>query len=396
MAKSGQNASLTAQEKRIVKALLNKGWRNQDIHALINHFRPNTVNSGRITGIKKDASQTAASDDEVAFYQLRKRSYDVATGLNQYDNERLVRAREAMILAVQIFNSPALKFKAEVYSVLANIAWTYLLHEYYIRKGISIMNGANSISLSDMLKRSDCPLSEEIKLNLKGVKIIRDKVEHLLLGRADLRWSTLYQACCLNFDKMLCQLFGADLTLSKDLSLALQFAKLSIEQAKELNKYDVPADIAAIDALITEGMSQEQINNTEFQFKVIYTFSSASKGSSHFQFVSPETAEGKEIHNVLSKKVPADELFPHKPGAVISQVAKASGKKFNSADHTRAWNLYKVRPRGNSSKPGGTDKRYCWYNTAHKDYTYSDAWVKFLVGEVSDPQKYAAIQNTKI
>ena len=34
-----------------------------------------------------------------------------------------------MVLAVTIFDRGAYKFKTEVFAVLANIAWTYLLHE---------------------------------------------------------------------------------------------------------------------------------------------------------------------------------------------------------------------------------------------------------------------------
>lgn len=39
-----------------------------------------------------------------------------------------------MILAVQIFNSSAMKFKTEVFGVLANVAWRYLKHDYCLRK----------------------------------------------------------------------------------------------------------------------------------------------------------------------------------------------------------------------------------------------------------------------
>ena len=61
-------------------------------------------------------------------------SYDRQTGLSFFDDERRIRSREAMILAAQIFNSAALDFKEEVFSLLANVAWTYLLHEYYDRR----------------------------------------------------------------------------------------------------------------------------------------------------------------------------------------------------------------------------------------------------------------------
>jgi len=62
--KSGK--SLTDEEKRVVKALLADGKRNQDIHALINHERPNTINFGRIAGVKSNANIQPATPEEVA------------------------------------------------------------------------------------------------------------------------------------------------------------------------------------------------------------------------------------------------------------------------------------------------------------------------------------------
>ncbi|HET7019271.1 MAG TPA: hypothetical protein VFI58_00985 [Xanthobacteraceae bacterium] len=99
-----KEGALTAEEQHIVKALLEEGWRNQDIQALVNLGRNATINSARITGVKHDSDIEPANADEVNFYKTKKRSYDWATGLNLYDDERLIRAREAMILAVQVFN----------------------------------------------------------------------------------------------------------------------------------------------------------------------------------------------------------------------------------------------------------------------------------------------------
>lgn len=70
---------------------------------------------------------TEVTRQSVDYFMLHKRAFDPQTGLNRYDDESLIRAREAMILGVQIFNSAALKFKSEVFCVLSNIAWTYLL-----------------------------------------------------------------------------------------------------------------------------------------------------------------------------------------------------------------------------------------------------------------------------
>lgn len=52
--------------------------------------------------------------------------------------ELAIKAREAMLSAVQIYNNPNIQFKSETFIVLSIIAWTYLLHAYYKEKGIVI------------------------------------------------------------------------------------------------------------------------------------------------------------------------------------------------------------------------------------------------------------------
>jgi hypothetical protein len=176
-----------------------------------------------------------------------------------------------MILAVQVFNSAGLKFKTEVFTMLANVAWTYLMHEYYSRKpAVRIVNEhGQSMALREMIARQDCPLQDGVKKNLNAVKILRDQVEHHLLGKADLKWLGMFQACCLNFHRAMRELFGNKLTLANDLSFALQFATMNLDHVSQINKYELPEHIAAVDALITEGMTAEQINDTNFQFQVV-------------------------------------------------------------------------------------------------------------------------------
>lgn len=302
MASKSKDGGLTSSEKEITKKLLEKKWRNQDIQALINLGRKATVNSGRITGVKKDNSQVAASEADIEKFLRVKHSFDPKTGLNPYYDERLIRAREAMLLAVTAFNNPTLGFKSEVFAVLSNIAWTYLLHEHYVRKDVSIVKpDGYTIALSEMLGRADCPLSAGTRMNLIDIKKLRDKVEHSLLERSDGLWSSLFQANCLNFDNALCELFHPKLTLQGELSFSLQFAKANLEQLKELGKHDIPPAIAALNKEMMDEKSEDQKNDLEYQFSVVYTMVPSSKASAHFQFLSPKSAEGQDISNILVK-----------------------------------------------------------------------------------------------
>jgi hypothetical protein len=152
----------------------------------VNIGRIATINSARITEVKQNSAISPAGDAAVEFYKLEKQSFDPRIALSIFHDERLMRAREAMIVAVQIFNSPILKFKTEVFAVLAHIAWTYLMHEYYVRRRVkTVGDDGRSLLLSRMVRRQDCPLSSGIKRNLEAMSIIRNEVEHDILGRDD-------------------------------------------------------------------------------------------------------------------------------------------------------------------------------------------------------------------
>jgi|GWRWMinimDraft_1066009.scaffolds.fasta_scaffold01494_2 hypothetical protein len=392
-----REGALTKDEQRIVKALLEKSWRNQDIQALLNIGRTATVNSARITEVKADGRVKPALHEEVEFFKRKKESYDPKTGLNPYDDERLIRAREAMVLAVQIFNNPSLQFKTEVFSVLANIAWTYLLHEFYVRKSSDIFDkNGRSLLLSQMIERRDFPLSKGIKNNLAYMIGIRNDVEHKLLSRSDQLFFPKLQACCLNFDKALTTLFSPRLSLQHELSLALQFAKLDFDQITTFQSYDIPEQISALNSHLDSCYSEEEKKDMEYQFRIIYTFTNSNMNAAHIQFVRPESAEGKDIRNILEKRVISDDLYPLKPKQVCDSVSKGTKIKFTINNHSRAVRYYKVKQSKGGKQPENTDKKYCIYHRAHKDYTYSQAWVDYLISRVSDSEELAKIRAVRL
>jgi hypothetical protein len=397
MVKRKKEGRLTYEEERIVKALLNKGDRNQDIQALINVGRNATINSARISGVKEDDGIDEASPDEVDAFMMRKEAYDWQTGLNLYDDERLIRAREAMILAVHVFNNPSCRFKTEIFAVLANIAWTYLLHEFYLRKRVEIVGqDGRSFLLSQMLARSDCPLSQGMKHNLAAIKTIRDEVEHLLLRGSDFKWISLFQASCLNFESTMVAWFGPKLSLRKELSFALQFAKLDMDQIAALQRHEVPEEIEALDARLREDLSEADLADLEYQFRVIYTLDNASKSQAAFQFIAPGTQVGGELKNVLVKHKLADDEYPYKPTTVAKLVSQKCKEKFTPSHHAQAWALYKVRPKKGAKQPENTNKEYCIYHSAHSDYTYSAKWVDFLVAKIGSEEEFARIKAVKL
>ena len=67
----------------------------------------------------------------------------------------IMKAREAMLSAVQIYNNPLIYFKTESFIVLSLIAWTYLLHAHYREKGVDYRYFTKSGSRKKYVKNPD-------------------------------------------------------------------------------------------------------------------------------------------------------------------------------------------------------------------------------------------------
>jgi hypothetical protein len=118
----------------------------------------------------------------------------------------------------------------------------------------------------------------------------------------------------------------------------------------------VPQAIQALDARLHKDMTEEQLADLEYQFRVIFTLDNARKSNAHFAFVEPHSKEGGEIRNVLLKYKLADDLYPFKATQVARMVREKARKKFTTHNHVQAWKLYKARPRSGSRDSGNTNK----------------------------------------
>jgi hypothetical protein len=137
-----------------------------------------------------------------------------------------------------------------------------------VSKGVPIIKKDGfSLLLSQMIARDDCPLSKACKQNLAALKEIRDVVEHRTIGPFDRMWLPLFQSTCLNFERALTELFGPRLTLGRELSFCLQFAKMTTEEIATLQSFDLPEHIAALDASLAAKLDEGDADNLELSIQ---------------------------------------------------------------------------------------------------------------------------------
>jgi hypothetical protein len=247
--------SLENWEIALIKAMISeKKWNDQDILAYFT--RPTrSINHARIGTIRNDtkhATLKLASSEELATFLATWPDVDPQTGLSLRGDELLLKAREAMIAAVHVFNGAGLTFRGELFTVTAIIAWTYLLHAWFKKEGIdyrhTVNEGGKKVvvktangedkfwELAHCLKHAKCPIEKGMINNLNFLLELRHEIEHRSTNRIDDVIGPKLQACCINFNDTIKRHFGAQYGLERRLPIALQFVTLGPDQRAVLKK----------------------------------------------------------------------------------------------------------------------------------------------------------------
>ena len=367
-------------EIAFIKRMITFGDLNdQDILAYFT--RPTrSINHARIAEIRNDAkhkSVSAASQVELDAFLSSWPQIDPATGAHLKGDELLVKAREAMIQAVQGFNNPRAYFKSEMFIVIAMIAYTYLLHWHYRRTGVDILHkrtagGVETVSrtrhgankhweLEACLEYTHCPLDLPTITNLRFLIVIRHEIEHQLTNRIDDTISAKLQACCLNFNRAIKEIAGAQHGLDRELSLALQFSGISRDQRDLLlSETDMPTHIQAAHKEFENALADEIVTDPRYSYRVAYieqVVNSRGKADQVVEFLRPGTEKGDHVRLAL-KEVERQKL---KPSQIVALMKNEGFPHFSTHHHTQFWKAVDAKAVGKSFGVQLDDGAWYWY-----------------------------------
>jgi hypothetical protein len=356
-------------------------------------------------------------------------------GLPRAVRESLDKARDSALLAVEIYNKPAVKFKSGGYITLMVIAWTALFHAMFFRKKIKPYYRKKPDGLRPRYIKEDGDykhwelgeclnqyyLSDSgnpIRKNLEFFIPLRNKIEHRSFPELD---STIFgecQAMLLNFDEMVAKEFGVKYCIHEALSFALQMYPTA-ENLGEAVKRN-PSAKNAIDFIrnYRSSISTETLSSGQYSFKafLIQVANHDSQDTLSVQFVKgsdlPDAERSKLGESMAAlvkfKERPVQNADMIKAGEVIKRVkavfgdpqiqrpgAKKPISKFNMGWHRLCWMYFKIRPEGKASNPEATTAQYCVYDRPHGDYVYTKAWVDLLIGKFKDDTLYNELYPAK-
>lgn len=369
MVRRSRGNKLERWEVALVKAMLQRGgYNDQDILAYFT--RPTrSINHRVIAEIRTEAKHKAArasTPEELDEFLASWPNIDPATGLNLVGDELLIKAREAMIAAVHIFNSAGLTFRSELFIVTAIISWTYLMHAWFRKEGIDYRyrnnegdyrktkNGEDCFwELGKCLRHERVPLDRGVIKNLEFLIEIRHEIEHRATQQIDEFISAKLQACCLNFNSAIKTLFGERYSLEKRLPIALQFVTFNQDQRGQLKKANsLPQHIQSAMDGFYQGMTQEELSNPDFAYRVAFVQKVGNRASS--------SDEAREINRVLLKEV---DKRRYTASEVVSAMHAAGYPNFTMFNHTTLWKSLNAKDPGRGyGKLGDYRNTWVWFD----------------------------------
>ena len=327
-------------------------------------------------------SVEAASKSELNAFLQSWPFIDPSTGLHLFGDELLIKAREAMLNAVQNYNNPKAYFRSETFIVTAIIAWTYLLHAYLNNEGVeyrsfnadgiirTTKHGADCyLSLSECLDKDEAQIDWATKKNLEYLIEVRNEIAHRCTQSIDAAISAKLQACCTNFNSYMKQHFGEYFGLEDELSFALQFSHLSLDQQKQMTLEDqLPDNIAAAQNHIEEGMTDEQYNDPRYAERVaIFARASNNKNTADrlVTLIPADSHEAEQVNSILVKR---GEPKKFRPSDVVRVMQEEGFLGFRQHEHTKLKNSFQPQHDQKDEDAGGKygiwiGKQWFYYQT---------------------------------
>lgn len=335
----------------------------------------------------------------------------------------LDKAKDSALLAIEVYNKPAVSFRSAGYIALMVIAWTSLLHAVFLRREINPYykhNGHYQKIDGDYRhwELAECvrqfwgdDVENAIRKNIEFFIPLRHKIEHRHIPVLDAVIFGECQAWLLNFDALMGAEFGAKHQLRESLSFSLQLFPSGDSFAAAVKANKSLKDVKKFIDDYRSTIAPEVMASGQFAFKafLIQVANHQSEDALpvqffHYDTLTPEQQAEVEKFAALVKfkNVGALNAGLLKPGEVVKAVQAGLGNikierngkqidKFNTDTHIRCWKHYKARPKSGVKKPDQTNPAYCSYDKAHKDYLYTQAWVNYLIDKMANEDEYAAL-----
>lgn len=328
---------------------------------------------------------------------------------------QLQASKDEVRLAVDLYNRIGQERQLEAFVVHMSLGWLKMIQAKYEKEGkkrdLYVLRKRRRQRTADgdwlmkplsALLEETYPGSDPIRLNVEFFLGLRHKIEHrydhdvaaLIAGKT--------QALVLNYEKEIVRLFGGDEGLAEELRLPLFISSITedaVEAIKQVRSRVPRAVLEYVqdqDAAIDPSIATD--NAYDFRLYLIPQTSSASEADTAMTFVRLDELDEEQREKVEAamtiireKQVPVSNFGALLPSQVVKRVETEGQIGFSMSDHTKCWQYFEVRPFEGGEHPERTKEQFCRWDSTFKRYVYTEAWVKYLLRKLGDPDLHREI-----
>jgi hypothetical protein len=302
-----------------------------------------------------------------------------------------------------------------------HMAWLYLLQAEFVRARVEFrfpdphhkgwfekVDGEHKTWDLAKSVRTRWPDGGAIRTNVEFFIQLRNKVEHRYAGGDESMFQAVAgksHAFLLNYEEELTHQFGVELSMANILRFPVfigTFTEPAAEALARLQK-SLPADLHNFLAEFDAGVSDEIRQDSHYNLRLrVLLEASTSRADMAIQFDRYEDLTDEQRARidqlgqsgrviVRQQDRPVRNQNFHTATSVVSQVAENIPFIFNTYDFSQAWKKGSVRPSPGAADPKRTKSDFCVYDSLHRDYGYTDAYVKYLVKKCSTAEGFRQI-----
>ncbi len=308
------------------------------------------------------------------------------------------KAKEAFILAIEIYNKPTIKYRVEGFSFFICNAWELMLKAHLVNtKGEQSIyfkdNPHRTINLENCIKQVFTNDKAPLRQNLEKIIELRNISTHFITEEYEMVYIPLFQSCIFNFNDKMLQFHNVEVG---DL-ISLNFLNLVVRD-KALDEIEVRAkyDSKIADKLLTLNnniVESMETANSNYAIKIEHTYYltknkdeatdtiAISKSSDNNAQIVKEIKNPNDTHAYTAKKVCAEiSRRIAKEGLEVKYNSlPLKDSKINNYIFNLLCNYYDIK----------NNEKLCFVHKQFKNpnFTYSMQAIDFIFEEIKkDPE----------
>ncbi len=307
--------------------------------------------------------------------------------MKHISRQLIEKSQEAIILALETYNKPTIKYRIEGFCFFYTNAWELILkakiiedskseNSIYYKKVKGQLR--KSLSLRDCLKKIFTNENDPIRTNIETVADIRDSATHFIIEELESIYSGLFQAGILNYVDKLNEWFDGCITdkCSPALMTLVGDSK-DIDPIKIKKKYG-PTILEFVEAQMTELNKREnKIGNSKFRIPVEYKLVLTKvEGDADIKLTA--STEGAKSALVVEVAKNPNKTHPNLMKHILTKVSKKIKAKFSQYDFQAVLAIEKIKGNG----------KYHFELDDPITHRYSDELVDFIANKIQANGQY--------